>query len=328
MINQLRIRFEDELETKMMVQAGQSEPGLTEMIRYHFGWHADGEQRGKRLRPVIHLLSTIALGAPLESAFNSAVALEIFHNFTLVHDDIQDKGDYRQGRLAMWKHYGIEQAINTGDFMAYAAFAILNQPSQYVDDEQRFKLNHAFTVAGLDVMRGQHLDMLYEKMEMVEISNYLEMIRYKTSRLFSLAFEMAGILNHATDQKIDKLRAIGMNIGMAFQIQDDYLGIWGDSQKTGKSTSTDILTKKKTFPLLLAINSMPSVRQKWEQNAPLDDASVKTITRWLTDEQINEKTLEEAKKYKQLALVDFSKVFVEKSQPKDELFALLDKMIA
>lgn len=327
MINDIKTRFELELEDQLMMQCGQTEPDLTEMVRYHFGWHADGEQRGKRLRPVIHILATMALGSAEKAAMHSAIALETFHNFTLVHDDIQDKGEYRQGRLAMWRKYGMEQSINTGDFMSYAAFSILNRDNDELNKQQRILLNQSFTLAGLDVMRGQHLDMRYEKISIVKLDQYLKMITYKTARLFSLAFEMAGIINQVEVETIDKLRAIGANIGIAFQIQDDYLGIWGDPLKTGKSVSTDIMTKKKTYPLMIGLNSIPEMLDLWNEPAPLADETISKITNLLSSADINHQTLNAARSYKLDAINLFEDTFRQESEAKQSLLNLLSSMI-
>mgnify|MGYP000887672690 FL=1 len=327
MINDIKTRFELALEDQLMMQCGQSEPELTEMVRYHFGWHADGEQRGKRLRPIMHILATMALGSTEEAAMSSAIALETFHNFTLVHDDIQDKGEFRQGRLAMWQKYGMEQSINTGDFMSYAAFSILNQNNHELDEHQGILLNQTFTLAGLDVMRGQHLDMRYEKMAIVKLEQYLKMITYKTARLFSLAFEMAGIINQVETEKLTNLRAIGKNIGIAFQIQDDYLGIWGDPLKTGKSVSTDIMTKKKTYPLLIGLNNIQEMLDLWNEPAPLPDDVIGKITNLLSDNDIDTQTLNAARSYKLDAINLFEDTFRQESEAKQSLLNLLSLMI-
>jgi len=327
LIDELRNSFESKFEAEIMTQCSQIEPELKEMVRYHFGWHDEQAQRGKRLRPLILLLATAALGSPIERGLNSAIALETFHNFTLVHDDIQDKGEYRQGRLAMWKRYGMEQAINTGDFMAYLAFKILNHHDLEISPELHLNLSRTFVSAGMDVMRGQHLDMLFEKESYVELEAYLMMIKFKTARLFSLAFELAGLLNGVSEETVAYLRAIGVEIGVAFQIQDDYLGIWGDSQLTGKSTSTDIMTKKKTYPLIFGNNTIPGIQELMKKAAPLDDLSVQEITSVLTAAKINDKTLTLAKTYKENALSMFEKTFTKKSEAKTTLRVILDKMI-
>lgn len=327
MINDIKTRFELVLEEQLMMQCGQTEPELTEMVRYHFGWHADGEQRGKRLRPIIHILATMALGSTEEAGMSSAIALETFHNFTLVHDDIQDKGEFRQGRPAMWQKYGMEQSINTGDFMSYAAFSVLNQDKHELNEHQGIMLNQTFTLAGLDVMRGQHLDMRYEKMEFVKLDQYLKMITYKTARLFSLAFEMAGIINQVETEKLTNLRAIGANIGVAFQIQDDYLGIWGDPLKTGKSVSTDIMTKKKTYPLLIGLNNIKEMLDLWNEPAPLPDDVIGKITNLLSDNDIDAQTLNAARSYKLDAINLFEDTFRQESEAKQSLLNLLSSMI-
>ncbi len=327
MISQLKNSFEKQLEIKLMAQCGDHEPLLREMIQYHFGWYCKDCQRGKRLRPLIHLLSTVALGADYSKALSSAIALEVFHNFTLVHDDIQDKGEMRQGRPAMWKKYGVEQTINTGDFLAYTAQAILARPTGFITDIQRIYLLQSFTEAGLDVMRGQHLDMLYENQPSVTVEDYLRMINFKTSRLFSLAFEMAGIINHVDNDIAAKLRAIGTNIGLAFQIQDDYLGIWGDPLKTGKSIGTDIITKKKTYPLLLGLTISNRIRELWLIDPQENPQVTMEITSLLTQLKIDLKTRKTANRYKLKALEDFECVFTKKSAERDYLYQLMNTMI-
>lgn len=327
MISHLKQKFEERLEREVMRQCGDAEPLLSEMVRYHFGWHAEGEQRGKRLRPMILLLASMALGQPAETGLNAAVALETFHNFTLVHDDIQDKGDFRQCRPAMWRRYSIEQAINTGDFMAYAAQSIMNFAETNLQDGQVRALIKAFTDAGMDVMRGQHLDMLYERQDVVSLEQYLGMIHFKTARLFSVALEMAGILNHVSAEDMLNLRAIGTNIGLAFQIQDDFLGIWGDPKKTGKSVSTDILTKKKTYPILSGLSESDEMNKIWTQDAPLNAESVDKVVEILTRLEIDQKTRQIAQGYKAKALEGFNLVFTHPCEEKQALLDILNQMI-
>ena len=327
MLNRLKERFEQQLEHLVLQQCGNNEPLLKEMVSYHFGWHAQGQQRGKRLRPLILLLATMALGQSFEVGLNTAIALETFHNFTLVHDDIQDKGDYRQGRPALWKRYGMEQAINTGDFMAYTAQSILCQSNSDLRDKQAPMIQQAFTDAGLDVMRGQHLDMLYENQESVSVEQYLAMINFKTARLFSVAFEMAGILNNISEEKVFHLCEIGSNIGLAFQIQDDYLGIWGDPQKIGKSISTDILTKKKTYPILSGLSESTEMNIIWTQEAPLSHDSIAKVVKILTLLEIDQKTQQLAKAYQSKAVEAIKLIFTEETDARQMLFSLLDGMI-
>lgn len=214
------------------------------------------ELKGKRLRPIATLLTANCYGKSDESVMASAVALEVFHNFTLVHDDIMDKADLRRGKETTHKKYGTPTAILVGDAMLPLSFELLyrNQNQHIVD------LNASFIKMAQEVMEGQQSDMDFETRNDVTIDEYVNMIRLKTSVLFGCACEIGGIIGEASKEDQKRLYEFGVNVGLAFQIMDDYLDTYG-GEGFGKKIGGDILLNKKTFLMLNALKEA-STEQK------------------------------------------------------------------
>jgi geranylgeranyl diphosphate synthase, type I len=255
--------IEDALREHWENALAQSPADLKEMVAYHMGWLEAGVP-GKRIRPLLILLVVDACGKDWIHALPAAVAAEYLHNFSLIHDDIQDVSRQRHGRDALWVRWGIPQAINTGDLMfALAYLALLNSrdfyPAAIVEN-----LLSLFSESCLKLTEGQHLDMLFEKREMVTEPEYLGMIGGKTAALLGCCTGMGGILGSMTLKQVASLRTFGTNLGLAFQIQDDILGIWGKQEKTGKSSSSDLVSGKKSLPILHALNSSPAFKAAWQ----------------------------------------------------------------
>src|SRR5579859_949711 len=243
--------------------------GLYGQISYHLGWVDRNfvpvqEHTGKLLRPALLLLAYEAAGAAglasrrdglshLARALPAAAALELLHNFTLLHDDIEDGDIERRHRPTVWSLWGIPMAINTGDTIAFIAhLALFKLLSVGVDAHLLADLEYQFDRAALLVTEGQHLDFSFETQEKVTLSMYLEMITKKTARLMECATEMGARIGTSDKKVIDGLRQFGLKLGIAFQIRDDLLGIWGNRAQTGKTPSGDILRRKKTLPILHA----------------------------------------------------------------------------
>ncbi|MPZ24789.1 MAG: polyprenyl synthetase family protein, partial [Dehalococcoidia bacterium] len=224
------------------------------MARYHLGWQdREGnttEAEGKALRPVACLLSCEALGGNFERALPAAAAIELVHNFSLVHDDIQDGDEERRGRPTVWKLWGAAQAINAGDLLWALANRVLARatwPAAAVAAGME-----ALNDAALRMIEGQYLDLAFEGQTGVGVDDYLAMTGRKTGALFGAALELGALAAGADNRARDSLRESGENLGVSFQIHDDVLGIWGDSALTGKSARNDILRRKKSLPLLHA----------------------------------------------------------------------------
>lgn len=199
---------------------------------------------GKRIRPVLTLLTYQLFREDFEKALPQSLAVEVFHNFTLVHDDIMDQAPTRRGQETIHQKYGINSAILSGDAMLIMAYRYLVR-SLSVDQLQ--PALERFSETALDICRGQQMDMDFEKQDIVSLQDYLSMIRYKTAVLLGLAMSLGGISAWAAPESVQKLNTCGTAAGMAFQVHDDYLDAFGDVQQTGKQRGGDIIQNKKTF---------------------------------------------------------------------------------
>lgn len=211
--------------------------GLYAPIHYLLNIH------GKRIRPLLALSVCEAEGSSIEKAMPSAIAVELFHNFTLMHDDIMDKAPLRRGQLTVHKVYGEDAAILSGDAM----FTLASISLQDVDASALLEILKIYNRTSREVCEGQQLDMEYEKMNDVTIEHYLEMIRLKTSVLLACSCAMGAISAGASKERVELWYKFGEQTGLAFQIKDDLLDTFGDSEITGKKVGGDILSEKKTF---------------------------------------------------------------------------------
>lgn len=260
--------IEADLRAALAAAEGLVAP-LYGMMQYHLGWlDADlapcEASRGKRLRPLMCLLACQAAGGEWRAALPAAAAVELVHNFSLIHDDIEDHSDTRRHRPTVWSLWGVPQAINTGDAMWSVArlqchrLASLGHPP-----ERTLRVMAALDEACLELCTGQYLDLAFEAEGVVALDDYRRMIGGKTAALLSAALAAGAILAGAGDGAVAGYRAVGWELGLAFQITDDILGIWGDPAATGKSAASDILARKKTLPTLHAL--------AWERDRGLDD---------------------------------------------------------
>ncbi len=204
---------------------------------------------GKKIRPVSVLLAAEAFGGDLDEAIIPAVAVEMFHNFTLVHDDVMDNSPIRRGRPTVFHKWDTNRAILSGDAMLLLVYQILSR----LEGEKARKQVEIMTWAGLRVSEGQQLDMEFEEKKLVSLNEYLQMIRLKTAVLLGTSLKMGAVLAGASDEDAQYIYNFGETLGLTFQIQDDYFDLYADEKVFGKKTGNDIVTKKKTFLLLTAL---------------------------------------------------------------------------
>ncbi|MEU3777563.1 polyprenyl synthetase family protein [Streptomyces sp. NPDC032472] len=221
---------------------------------YHFGWiDAQGNptdaDSGKAVRPALALLSAEAAGAPAEVGIPGAVAVELVHNFSLLHDDLMDGDEQRRHRDTVWKVHGPAQAILVGD----ALFALANELLLELGTVEAGRATRRLTTATRKLIDGQAQDISYEHRESVSVEECLEMEGNKTGALLACAISIGAVLGGADDRTADKLEEYGYHLGLAFQAVDDLLGIWGDPESTGKQTWSDLRQRKKSLPVVAAL---------------------------------------------------------------------------
>ncbi|WP_199546080.1 polyprenyl synthetase family protein [Streptomyces sp. N35] len=229
-------------------------PPMDTVAAYHFGW-IDAEGRpsdgdgGKAVRPALALLSAEAAGAAPEVGVPGAVAVELVHNFSLLHDDLMDGDEQRRHRDTVWKVHGPAQAILVGD----ALFALANEVLLELDTVEAGRATRRLTAATRALIDGQAQDISYEHRERVTVEECLEMEGNKTGALLACAVSIGAVLGGADDKTADTLEKYGYHLGLAFQAVDDLLGIWGDPESTGKQTWSDLRQRKKSLPVVAAL---------------------------------------------------------------------------
>jgi geranylgeranyl diphosphate synthase type I len=237
-----------------------------EMLTYHMGWSgtgADPEATGKRIRPLLMLLTCAACGVDWRRALPAAACIELIHNFSLAHDDIQDGSELRRGRLTVWKKWGMAQAINVGDALFILAHLALLATKDEFQSDLILQVWEIIDEACLALSNGQFLDIAYEKQADLSIQGYWQMVSGKTAALLSACTQVGALLSGADEAGQENYKNFGHYLGQAFQVQDDYLGIWGNSALMGKSTESDLVAGKKTLPVLYGLEKNGPFAKRW-----------------------------------------------------------------
>ncbi len=246
--------------------------GLYEPIEYTL---ASG---GKRLRPRLVLLAAEMFGGKEEKVLPAALAIEVFHNFTLLHDDVMDKADIRRGRPTVHVRWNDNTAILSGDQMVIEAYTLLSRvPADRLSETLRL-----FNKMATEICEGQQYDMEFEGREQVSIEEYMQMIRLKTSVLLATALQIGAYIAGANTAQQKALYEYGINIGLAFQIQDDILDVYGDPRTFGKAIGGDICCNKKTYMLLTALqradDETRAELEQWLQTQDKSDEKIQAVT--------------------------------------------------
>lgn len=213
---------------------------------------------GKRIRPVLCLMGNELFDEIGEDTWHAATAIELFHNFTLIHDDIMDKAPLRRGMVTVHEKFGSNTALLAGDVMLVAAYDYLNK----IRSKHAQKIISLFNQTAREVCEGQQLDMDFEQQSDVTIERYIDMISLKTSVLLAGSLKMGAILGGALERNQNLVYEFGRKLGIAFQVQDDYLDAFGDPEKFGKQVGGDILANKKTFLLIHALETASAAQKK------------------------------------------------------------------
>jgi len=280
---QLLERFERALEDILGAFLAPVERApVAEQIRWHFGFgHPDG-RRGKRLRPRLMLQIALDEGGTFEGVLDAALAVECLHNYSLLHDDIEDRDEVRHGRQAVWARFGLAHGINAGDSMCAVSYLALLRNSGALPPD---RLNHMLRVlheANFAMCVGQSYDLEFEAARHVTMDAYLAMIEGKTATLFGAACELAALSAGAGRDRAAAYGELGRVYGRAFQIADDVHGTWASTQETGKAQCSDIVRRKWTFPIVWALAGPPSdaravIASRYRRAAPLAQPDVDAV---------------------------------------------------
>jgi geranylgeranyl diphosphate synthase type I len=254
-------RYLPAIEAEMRRAVESEEDLLSRMMRYHLGWEdrdgrPESDGAGKALRPVLCLLTCEGVCGSPDPALSAAAAIEILHNFSLVHDDIQDGDRTRRGRPTAWTVWGIPQAINAGDGLwAISTRTLLRSGRErQVSAATVLHAMQMLNDASLTMIEGQAIDIAFESRDSVTEPEYLDMIARKTGALIARAISIGALFGGVSTDLLPAFERYGNLIGRIFQVRDDVLGIWGEEAVTGKSTTSDIRRKKQTLPVVYALN--------------------------------------------------------------------------
>ncbi len=325
--------IEEELQNQIARLDQPRTQQFHEMLTYHMGWTGEGAgsvAAGKRIRPLLVLLTVASIiGKDIEAeaegnhwlyAKSAAAAIELVHNFSLVHDDIQDNSDKRRGRHTVWVKWGAPMAINAGDALFVIASQAINDLAKYYPAEVVVKSARILNDTCLDLTRGQFLDMSYEERNDLSLEDYWPMIGGKTSALLSACTHIGALLGNADEKQQETFRLFGYHLGHAFQVQDDILGIWGDEAVTGKSAASDLVEGKNSLPVLYALGLNGKFAERWQQG-PITIGEVKEAAEQLENEGGKSYANEMSEKETQKALS-----YLEEANPQGEAGRIIHEL--
>lgn len=312
----LRI-YQAELVAELRQVIGSSSLPLYDMMRYHLGWINETGQpqhtSGKLLRSGLCLCVCLAVGGDWRQALPAAAAIELVHNFSLIHDDIEDESVARRHRPTIWQVWGQAQAINAGDAMhALARLAVLRMKERGVSAGKVLLAIQIIDEASLRLCEGQYRDLDYEKRVDITLKEYLDMAADKTGALFQASFHLGALVGTDDEDRIESLRRCGGKLGLAYQIQDDILGVWAETDVTGKPQGNDIRQRKRSLPIVYALDkAYGEQRQRLldilRQEA-MTDESVAAVMDILNDLGAQDYCQRLAESYAQQAISDLEKL--------------------
>ena len=313
-LEQLQLLIEQELRE---INYPNSPKQLYQPIEYVLGLG------GKRMRPILVLMAHQLFNDDLTKAISPALAIEVFHNFTLLHDDIMDKAPLRRGKQPVHEKWNNNVAILSGDTMLVQAYQLMCN----VDKDVLKEILDAFNKAAIQVCEGQQWDMDFETQSDVSISDYLKMIEYKTAVLLAAALQIGGITGGASLKEQNHLHAFGLNMGIAFQLKDDLLDTFGNPETFGKQVGGDIIKNKKTYlylkALALANPTQHAELSGYFSTTEFTKDKVELVKSIFSDLEIHDVTSELMKGYHEKAMQHLNAIDSEKKEPLLDFSAML-----
>lgn len=267
---------------------------LYDMLRYHMGW-IDEEGRpaesnsGKAVRPALCLFACEAVGGRATQALAAAVAIELIHNFSLLHDDIQDGDTHRRHRPTVWYRWGLSHGLNAGDALfVLGQMAVCGNIGEPLPPAMALRVSRLLTRACADMIEGQVLDLTFEQRPSIGVRDYLQMIGKKTGALLECSVHMGSLVGAREQATVEAMRTFGKGLGLLFQVRDDVLGIWGSPEKTGKPAGSDIQRRKKSLPIVHALESARGTARDrllaiYRKHDPLTQEEIADVLQLLRD---------------------------------------------
>lgn len=326
----------DEAESRTEGMFKAADLPLYNVVRYHMGWvdeefltgTADG---GKRVRPAVCLLSAGAAGGDPDAAIPVAAGIELLHNFTLMHDDIQDRSELRRGRPTVWQKWGEEQAINAGDAtFALSQLALIKAGERGIDPDTLVEIFGEFNRITLRIVEGQVLDLGFEQRSEITVDDYLRMIGGKTAAIVAFAAWAGARVARCDRANSTRFHEFGRMLGLGFQVRDDFLGIWGEASDTGKQPGDDIRGRKKSVPIIMLMEALAE-RDREElvalyQKESITQDDVASVTSLLDEYQISARVQQLVETYHSEALGLLDEI-AEPGDYRDALSGLAERLI-
>jgi geranylgeranyl diphosphate synthase, type I len=318
-------QIDGEMSRVLGTRGGHARP-LYEMLAYHLGLDTGGDARGKRLRPLLGLLAYHSLTGDYDAALPGAAAVELGHNFSLVHDDIEDADLERRHRPTLWAIWGIPLAINAGDALfALSRLALYRLLEDGFSDHRVLGLMRVYDETCLALCEGQYLDITFERQDEISVEAYLEMIGKKTAALLGASVQAGAILATDDPDVVEAYRRFGYDLGMAFQMADDVKGSFWASAESGKPEAGDIRKRKKTLPVVWALAHAADadrarLREIYARKPPHDGTGIALDDEPISDDRVTEvlailersgareHTLSEARRYRDLSLAQLEEL--------------------
>ncbi len=282
-------RYRGQIDAGLQQALAGREGALYDMLRYHLGWQDEhgAPNRvggGKGGRPALCLFGAEVLGGKQAAALPAAIALELVHNFSLIHDDIQDGDTERHHRSTVWYIWGHGNGIDAGVAMhGLANLALTMVKGAALPAVKQLEISQLITRASLQMIEGQVLDITYEQRPTVRVNDYLTMIEKKTGALLEAPLHAGAVIATDDPKQVQAMRAFGHELGRLFQIRDDMLGVWGEPAKTGKAAGNDIHRRKKSLPIVHALSTAEGearerLTQVYKSDRPLTPVDVAEVT--------------------------------------------------
>ncbi|MCH8309463.1 MAG: polyprenyl synthetase family protein [Chloroflexi bacterium] len=311
-------RYRASISSSLRDGLAQRHSEVYDMLRYYMGWVDENGRpheamEGKALRPTLCLFACEAVGGAVEMAMPSAVALEFIHNFSLIHDDIQDRDETRHNRKTLWAVWGDPKALVAGNVLRVVADECLHQLLESgLDHERALSAGSLLTEAYLEMIEGQYLDLQYEGRHDIAMSDYLNMISRKTGALIRCSLNLGAVVGAHEQGVADAFKECGRAMGYVFQIIDDVLGVWGDEETTGKPVGADIRRKKNSFPVVYTMEMADHKDQQMlneiYDKEVLDDTDVESVLEVMERLNVRDHAQNAAEMYAEAAMASLAPI--------------------